>query len=226
MIPLPPSVLLVAVLLVAAPRPGPGRPAPGSAPARPDSCQATPGQRTMDLVNAERLRAGLPPLTADTVLARAARIHAEDMAAGMFVSHRGRDGSDPSQRLDGVGYPTPSSLWEGSLPSRPRWLTNMPAAMSSAWMRAARASTVSAVRGGRPARSRSAFTRSMVRCPGVAWHESGRAGADPGAGRPGPGRGAATSSTATSRTEGGSGIIFAVCGPRGRRQRARRRRDR
>jgi uncharacterized protein YkwD len=58
----------------------------------------------MDLVNEERARHGLPPLTADTLLVRAARRHAEDMAAHGFISHTGSDGSDPSQRLDSVGY--------------------------------------------------------------------------------------------------------------------------
>jgi uncharacterized protein YkwD len=62
------------------------------------------------MVNAERAHRGLPALTADTVLARAARLHAEDMAEHGFVSHQGSDGSDPSQRLDRVGY---SWTWVG-----------------------------------------------------------------------------------------------------------------
>jgi uncharacterized protein YkwD len=75
-----------------------------------DSCSPTAGQRTMDLVNAERARHGLPALTADTLLARAARIHAEDMARRGFVGHQGSDGSDPSQRLDRMEYPW---IWVG-----------------------------------------------------------------------------------------------------------------
>ena len=73
-------------------------------------CSPTAGQRTMDMVNAERASHGIPPLTADTVLTRAARIHAEDLARHQTVSHVGSDGSDPSQRLDRVGYPW---IWVG-----------------------------------------------------------------------------------------------------------------
>ena len=75
-----------------------------------DPCSPTAGQRSLDMVNEERRRHGLPALTADTMLARAARIHAEDMAGRQFVSHQGSDGSDPSQRLDRVGYPW---IWVG-----------------------------------------------------------------------------------------------------------------
>lgn len=97
-------VMVLAGLLVTTQPAGPGGVAPGVPRARQEACPPTPGQRTLDLVNAERERHGLPPLAADTVLARAARIHAEDMARGPFVSHTGSDGSDPSQRLDRVGY--------------------------------------------------------------------------------------------------------------------------
>lgn len=82
----------------------------GGATSAQERCAPTAGQRTMDLVNAERARHGLAALTADTVLARAARIHAGDMARHGFVSHQGSDGSDPSQRLDRVGYPW---IWVG-----------------------------------------------------------------------------------------------------------------
>lgn len=76
----------------------------------PEPCSPTAGQRVLDMVNEERVRSGLHALTADTVLARAARMHAEDMARTGFVSHTGSDGSDPSQRLDRVGYPW---IWVG-----------------------------------------------------------------------------------------------------------------
>ncbi|MHB1192914.1 MAG: CAP domain-containing protein [Longimicrobiales bacterium] len=82
----------------------PGLPPGTAAPGGPEHCSPTAGQRSMDMVNAERTRHGLTPLTADTVLVRAARVHAEDMARHGFVSHQGSDGSDPSQRLDRVGY--------------------------------------------------------------------------------------------------------------------------
>lgn len=70
-----------------------------------DVCPATPGQGILALVNGERAAHGLPPYAADTLLARAAMIHAEDMARTGIVSHDGSDGSDPSERLDAVGYP-------------------------------------------------------------------------------------------------------------------------
>lgn len=106
----PISVLLAGIFLSIATPARPGHPVAVTPAVRQDTCPPTPGQRTLERVNAERLRAGLPPLTADTVLARAARIHAEDMAARGSVSHIGGDGSDPSQRLDRVGYPW---IWVG-----------------------------------------------------------------------------------------------------------------
>lgn len=70
----------------------------------PDTCPATPGQAVMERVNAERAGRGLPPFSADTLLARAASVHALDMARTGVVGHDGSDGSDPSVRLDAVGY--------------------------------------------------------------------------------------------------------------------------
>ncbi len=81
----------------------------GVTPAQ-ERCSPTAGGRTMDMVNAERARQDLAPLTADTMLIRAARIHAEDLARHQTVSHMGSDGSDPAQRLDRVGYPW---IWVG-----------------------------------------------------------------------------------------------------------------
>lgn len=106
------AAAVAACFVVAGAAPGPGAGSRGRATAPPaqDSCPPTPGQRTLDLVNDERLRHGLPALTADTLLASAARLQAEDMAAHLFVSHQGSDGSDPSQRVDRVGYPW---IWVG-----------------------------------------------------------------------------------------------------------------
>jgi uncharacterized protein YkwD len=73
-------------------------------------CPATPGQRTLDLVNAEREANGLRPLEPDTLLVRAARVHADDMARRGVVSHDGGDGSDPSQRVSATGY---QWIWVG-----------------------------------------------------------------------------------------------------------------
>jgi len=68
------------------------------------ACSPTAGQRALGLINEERARAGLRRLTADTLLIRAARTHAEDMAAHVVLSHTGSDGSSPARRLDRVGY--------------------------------------------------------------------------------------------------------------------------
>ena len=76
----------------------------------PFVCPATPGRAVLDLVNAERARHSLPPLAPDTVLVRAARIHADDMARGDFVNHQGSDGSYAAERVEGVGYPW---IWVG-----------------------------------------------------------------------------------------------------------------
>jgi len=110
MIPQPVPALVLGALLAVAPTPHLPDQGPAWPQGRQEACSPTSGQRALDLVNAERARHGLPALTADTVLARAARVHAEDMARGSFVSHTGSDGSDPSQRVDGVGYPW---IWVG-----------------------------------------------------------------------------------------------------------------
>lgn len=76
----------------------------GGAAVAQEPCPSAPGQRTLDLVNEERRLVALPALTADTLLVMASHLQAEDMAAHGFVSHQGSDGSDPSQRVTGVGY--------------------------------------------------------------------------------------------------------------------------
>ena len=44
------------------------------------------------------------PLVLDSALTRAAAMHADAMAAGNFLDHRGRDGSMPSDRATRAGY--------------------------------------------------------------------------------------------------------------------------
>ncbi|MGE0744399.1 MAG: CAP domain-containing protein [Rhodospirillales bacterium] len=63
---------------------------PGASPA------AAPGTlvgRSLDLVNAARRNAGLPPLVADPALSRAARAHAADMLRRGYFDHRAPDGA-------------------------------------------------------------------------------------------------------------------------------------
>ncbi len=56
------------------------------------------------LINEERARDGLDPLTMQNQLWAAARGHSEDMACNDFISHTGSDGSSPWARIAAEGY--------------------------------------------------------------------------------------------------------------------------
>ena len=71
------------------------------------------GQQVLDLVNRARAAprncgdkafSAAPPLGWNDVLAESSRLHAEDMARYNYLSHSGRDGSDPAQRVERAGY--------------------------------------------------------------------------------------------------------------------------
>jgi len=71
------------------------------------------GQRVLDLVNraratprhcGSRMFNAARPVRWNKLLAEASRLHAEDMARYSYLSHSGRDGSDPSQRVARAGY--------------------------------------------------------------------------------------------------------------------------
>ena len=71
------------------------------------------GQRVLELVNQARATPrrcgntafkGARPVRWSDALAEASRLHAEEMARYNFFSHRGRDGSDPAQRVEREGY--------------------------------------------------------------------------------------------------------------------------
>lgn len=73
----------------------------------------TAGQRVLDLANQARAtprycgnRAfnAARPVRWNDSLAEASRLHAEDMARYSYLSHSGRDGSDPAQRVERAGY--------------------------------------------------------------------------------------------------------------------------
>ncbi len=67
----------------------------------------TPGDlelRIHQLVNVERQKRRLPALKFDPELARIARGHSQDMAAGEYFSHIDRAGRTPSQRADAAGF--------------------------------------------------------------------------------------------------------------------------
>jgi uncharacterized protein YkwD len=58
----------------------------------------------LELTNAERRKAGLPPLRYSAQLGQAAQRHAEDMARNNFFSHTGSNGSQVSDRVREAGY--------------------------------------------------------------------------------------------------------------------------
>ena len=56
------------------------------------------------LTNAERQKAGCPPLANNRTLRQVATAHSEDMAERDFFSHTTPDGEDPSDRAAAAGY--------------------------------------------------------------------------------------------------------------------------
>ena len=93
---------------------------------------------TVCLLNGERADHGLPPLTVEARLSRAAARHAADMVARSYFAHEGADGSDIKERIQATGY----------LPSDQRWVIGenlawgtgalaTPEAIVNAWMNSA-----------------------------------------------------------------------------------------
>ena len=60
--------------------------------------------RVLELVNQQRSRAGLTPLTLNSQLTAAAQGHSQDMADHNFMAHNGSDGSSPFDRMKRAGY--------------------------------------------------------------------------------------------------------------------------
>lgn len=58
----------------------------------------------LELTNAERRKAGLPPLRLSPQLGQAAQSHAEDMVRNNYFNHTGANGSQPSDRARAAGY--------------------------------------------------------------------------------------------------------------------------
>ncbi|MGW0957258.1 CAP domain-containing protein [Streptomyces sp. NPDC002545] len=80
-----------------------------SAPAEPTASKDTGTSseataRVVELVNAERSKAGCSALTVNDKLTKAAQAHSEDMAAHRNMSHTGSDGSNPGDRITRAGY--------------------------------------------------------------------------------------------------------------------------
>lgn len=108
---------------LAPPAPPPPAPAPAADAA---------GRQLADLLNAERVRRGLPALAWHGQVAAAAASHSSDMAANQFMSHTGSDGSNTGTRLEragftwgawaenvGAGYPDAAAMFRGWMDSPP-----------------------------------------------------------------------------------------------------------
>ena len=63
-------------------------------------------QQSIELVNLERQRAGLPALIAHAPLGKLAQAYCEDMAGRGFYGHVDPDGRDVAERLAAIGYAT------------------------------------------------------------------------------------------------------------------------
>jgi uncharacterized protein YkwD len=85
-------------------------------------------QQVVDLVNAERAKAGCGALKINSKLMTAAQRHSQDQADHQNMTHDGSDGSDAGDRLDRVGY-----AWR-SYGENVAWNQKTPAAVMDAWM--------------------------------------------------------------------------------------------
>lgn len=111
--------------------PAPARTTP-AAPARTSAAppsSATGGgnleQQVLTIVNQERGANGCKPVTINTRLSEASRLHSEDQAATDNMSHEGSDGSSPWERAEradyehaigenvAAGYPTAAAVMNG-----------------------------------------------------------------------------------------------------------------
>jgi uncharacterized protein YkwD len=65
---------------------------------------SAPTTRVLEIVNAERKKAGCSPLALNAKLTAAAQAHSKDMADHSNMSHTGSDGSSPADRITRAGY--------------------------------------------------------------------------------------------------------------------------
>jgi uncharacterized protein YkwD/uncharacterized membrane protein required for colicin V production len=59
----------------------------------------------LELINGERVKAGLAPLAADPALTEVARAHSADMLARKYFGHNTPEGATPFDRIDAAGVP-------------------------------------------------------------------------------------------------------------------------
>jgi uncharacterized protein YkwD len=108
-------------------------PNPSVAPA-PDSLGAV-AEATLCLLNGERADHGLAPLAVNEQLGAAASAFAQDLVAGSYFSHTGRDGSDVLERIERTDYIQPDRGW--ALGENLAWGTGAlatPGSIMQAWM--------------------------------------------------------------------------------------------
>ncbi|MYV39375.1 CAP domain-containing protein [Streptomyces sp. SID1328] len=86
--------------------PRPVQTATATSPGTPQPAATASGDvaRIVELVNAERAKAGCSPVALNSTLTKAAQDHSADMAAHNTMSHTGSDGSDPGSRITAAGY--------------------------------------------------------------------------------------------------------------------------
>ncbi|MDG4779661.1 CAP domain-containing protein [Micromonospora sp. WMMD961] len=85
-------------------------------------------REVVDLVNAERAKAGCKALSIDDKLMTAAQKHSQDQADHQNMSHTGSDGSNAGVRLDRVGY-----AWR-TYGENVAWNQKTPTSVMDAWM--------------------------------------------------------------------------------------------
>src|SRR4051794_1204393 len=64
----------------------------------------TDADQVLILVNQRRAEANVPPLRANAALKKSAQAWAQSMATVNVMSHNGRDGSSPADRMAAAGY--------------------------------------------------------------------------------------------------------------------------
>ncbi|MEV7773382.1 CAP domain-containing protein [Kitasatospora sp. NPDC086791] len=99
-------------------------------PATPVGGGAAPSdaQAVVDLVNAERAKAGCGPVTAEPRLATAAQSHSDDMADRNYFDHASPEGYHADHRIEATGYRW--STWGENIARGQK----DPAAVMDAWM--------------------------------------------------------------------------------------------
>jgi uncharacterized protein YkwD len=88
---------------------------------------------TLCLLNEERAKRGLAPLTAEARLELASQRHSEDMAARSFFEHDTPEGVDPQERILAAGYPA-SNAFTGENIARGEYSESSPVEIVDSWM--------------------------------------------------------------------------------------------